>query len=79
MAKNTAIYSVAKTIKKLHIHYYLHLIYKENFYHDKQREMDEIFDEYHLSLLKYIDYPELIEEWKRNIDAAAYNFFLTEN
>ena len=72
MAKNTEISSVANTINKLHIYYDLYLIYKQKFYHDKQEKMYEIFDEYHINLLKYIDHPTLIQEWKRNLDAAAY-------
>ena len=34
--------------------------------------MDKLFDEYHIPLLKDIDHPELIQEWKRNLDATAY-------
>ena len=35
MAKKTVIYSVEKTMKKLHIQSDLHLIPKKNLYHDK--------------------------------------------
>ena len=72
MAKTTAISSVSKTINKLHIQSNLHLIYKQNFCHDKQDEIDEIFNKYHIPLLNNIDHPALIEEWKQNIDATAY-------
>ena len=34
--------------------------------------MGALFDEYHIPLLKYMDHPALIEEWKRNIDATDY-------
>ena len=61
MAKNIEISSVANTIKKLHIQSDLHFIHKKNLYHDKQYEMDEIFDEYHVPLLKVIYHPALIE------------------
>ena len=37
MAKNTAIYSVANTIKKLHIQKNMHLIYKQDFYKDENK------------------------------------------
>ena len=37
MAKNKAIYAVANTIKKLHIQKNMHLIYKQDFYKDKQK------------------------------------------
>ena len=64
MAKNTAISSVANTIKKLHIQYNLHLTYKKNFYNDKQKEIDELFDKYHMPLINNLDHPALIEEQK---------------
>ena len=44
---------------------------QKKLYHDKEREIDNIFDEYHLPWLKYIDNPALIQEQKRNIDNAA--------
>ena len=34
--------------------------------------MDELFDQYHITLLKNIDHPELIQERKQNIDATAH-------
>ena len=37
--------------------------------------MDKCFDEYQLPLLKYIDHTTLIQEWKLNLDAAAYGIF----
>ena len=72
MAKNKAIYSVANNTKKLHIQFDLNFIYKQNFYHDKQNEIDILFDEYNVPLLDDLDHPALIEEWKQNLDAAFY-------
>ena len=43
IAKNTAISSVANTINKLHIQSDMHLIHKQNLYHDKQDEIDTLF------------------------------------
>ena len=43
MAKNTAISSIANTIKKLHIQNNMHLIYKQDLYKDKQEEIYEHF------------------------------------
>ena len=54
-------YSVANITKKLHIHYNLHTGYKHNFYNDIRENFDELFDQYHLPLLKYIDHPALIQ------------------
>ena len=44
MTKITAISSVENTINKSHIQYDLHLIYKKNFSHDKESEMNNCFD-----------------------------------
>ena len=45
MKKNKAISSVANTIKKLHIQKNMHLINKQGFYKDKQKEIYDIFIE----------------------------------
>ena len=69
----TEISSLKNTIKKLQILSTLHSIYQKNFCHDKQDIIVEIFFyQYYLPLLKYIDHPALIQEWKQNIDSAAY-------
>ena len=34
--------------------------------------MNNIFSKYVEPLLNYINHPELLQEWKPNIDAAAY-------
>ena len=44
MVKKAAISSVTNTIIKLHIQSDLNLIYKQNFYNDKQKGIYEIFD-----------------------------------
>ena len=61
MAKNTAIYSVTNTINKLYIQSDLILIFKQNFYNYKQKEIHELF-EYHVALIYDLDHPTLIEE-----------------
>ena len=48
-------------MKKFHIHYDLYIIYKQNFYHDMQDEIDTIFGEYHVPLLEDFDHPVLIK------------------
>ena len=52
MAKNTAIYSVENTINKLHTQSDFYFIYKQDFYYDKQDEINELLGEYHVLLLK---------------------------
>ena len=59
MACTTEISSVSNTINKLHIHYPLHYLYQQNLYHNKQENIDELFYQYHIPLLKYIDHPKL--------------------
>ena len=78
IAKNEAISSVANTVQKLHIQSDLHLIYKQNFYHDKQNEIYNLFIEYHVPLFDDLDHPSLIKEWGGNIDAAAYKKILNK-
>ena len=45
MAKNTAVLSVANSIKKFHIQSNLNFIYKQNFHQHKQDEIYELFYE----------------------------------
>ena len=57
----TEIYYAAKTIKKLHIQSDLNSGYIHKFYHDKKGHFIEMFYQYHLPILKYIDCPALIQ------------------
>ena len=72
MAKNKAIYSVANTIKKLHIQKIMHLIYKQELYKNKQKEIDEHLIYYLVTIMGDLDHPALIEEWIQNIDADPF-------
>ena len=72
------IYYVAKTIKKFHILSNFHYVYQNNFYHYKQKEIDELFGEYHLPLFKDIYHPELIQELKQNYNASAHEKHLNQ-
>ena len=79
MKKNTAIYSVANIINKLNTQSDLHLIYQQYLYTDKQNGINDIFIEYNFPVMEYPDHPELIEEWKQNLDAAFYELFLNQD
>ena len=68
----TEISSIVNTIKKLQSSVPFVFFCQQKLYHDKQDIMDEMFYQYHLPLLKYIDRPELITERKQNIDYDAY-------
>ena len=59
--KKKAIYPVANTIKKLHIQKNIHLIYKQDFYKYKKKEIDENFIEYLVIIMDDLDHIELIE------------------
>ena len=45
MDKNKSISAVENNIKKLHIQKNMHLIYKQDFYKDEQKEIDKLFIE----------------------------------
>ena len=45
--------------------------YIHNFYNDEQDIIDDIFCQNIKALLKDIDHPAFIQEWKQNIDAAT--------
>ena len=62
----------------MHIQSNLIFIYKQTFYYNKHDEIDTLFYEYHVPLLKDLDHPALHEEWKRNLDAASYASFLNK-
>ena len=71
MVKKKSISAVANTIKQLHIQKDMHMIYKQGLYKNKQKEIDDLFPEYLVSVMADLDYPALVEEWKQNPDTAA--------
>ena len=50
----------------------MHLIYKQEFYKEKQKEIYDLFIEQLVPIMDDTDHPELIWEWKQNLDAYAY-------
>ena len=62
----------SKHHQTLHIQKNMHLVYKQDLYKDKQKEIDELFIEYLFPIMDDIGHLELIEEWKQNLDSAAY-------
>ena len=50
----------------------MHLIYKQDNYEDKLKEIYDLFIDYIVPIIEDLDHPALIEEFKQNIDAAAY-------
>ena len=52
------------------------MIYKEDLYKNKDKEIHESFIEYLVTNLVDLDHPAFIEEWKQNLDTAAYKKIL---
>ena len=72
MTWTTAITSISNTLKKLLLHSYLHLSYIQIIYNGKEEIINNIFSAYVEPLLNHVNRPALVQEWKLNIDAAAY-------
>ena len=68
----TTIPSISNTLKKLLLQISLHYSYIQTKYNDKEESTNNIFSTYVEPLLNDINNPELIQEWKLNLDAAAY-------
>ena len=60
MVKNEAISAVSNTVKQLHIHKNMHVIYKQDFYKTGEKEGDN-FLEYLVTVMEYIEHPALVE------------------
>ena len=67
MAKNKEISPVANTIKKLHIQKNIHLIYKQENYKYKQKEIYDLFIEYLFPIMEDLDQLALTEERKKKL------------
>ena len=50
----------------------MNLIYKQDFYKNKTKKIDNLFLKYLVTIMDNLDNPALIEERKQNIDAAIY-------
>ena len=62
MEKNKAISAVENATKTLHIQKNMHLIYKQDYYEDKLKEIDDIFIEYLAPIMENLDRLDLIEK-----------------
>ena len=61
MGKKQSISAVANTIKTLHIVKDMHIICKQDFYNNKDTEIDDLFLKYLVTIINDIDHPALIE------------------
>ena len=72
MTCNTTISFISNTLKKLLLQSYLHSSYIQTIYNGKSESINNIFSTYFEPLLNHINHPELVQEWKLNIDDTAY-------
>ena len=61
MVKSKAISTIVNTIKKLHIQRDMHIIYKQDFYMNKQKEMEYLFLGHLFPVIDDLEHPALIE------------------
>ena len=57
----------------------LHYSYIQIEFNDKNKLIINIFSAYVETLLKYINHNPLLQEWKLNLDAAAYEINIDAN
>ena len=72
MTYATAITSISNTLKNLLLHYNLYSSYNQTKYIGEDEIIHNIFSTYVEPLLNYINHPALVQEWKLNLDAPAY-------
>ena len=72
MTFTTAIPSISNTLNKLLLQYYLYSSYNQAKYIGKDEIIHNIFSTYVEPLLNYINHPELVQEWKLNLDAPVF-------
>ena len=68
----TTIPSTSNTLKNLLFNSNYHSSYTNQEFNDKREEMITIFSTYVTPQIKEIHHPELLQEWKLNLDAAEY-------
>ena len=64
--------STSNTQNNLAVNKSFHYSYIRKEFNDKKDIIINIFSAYVEPLLKYINHPELLQEWKLNLDAAEY-------
>ena len=68
----TTIISTSNTLKNLFISSYYHESYSTEKFNTEKEVMSRLLSTYVTPKIKEIYYPEIIQEWKLNIDAAEY-------
>ena len=72
MLCKTTIISTPNTLKNLVISSYYHLSYSTEKFNTEKEETRRLFSTYVTPQIKEINHPEIIQEWKLNIDDAEY-------
>ena len=72
MTCNSKIVSISNTLKKLWLQSSLNDSYIQTKYNGEEEIINNIFSAYVGPLLKDTNNPALIQEWKLNLDDAAY-------
>ena len=73
----TTITSTSNTLKNLYISKDYHSSYSTDNFNNKKEVMDRLFSTHVTQQIKEIYYPEIIQEWKLNIDATEYEKNMT--
>ena len=71
--------STSNTLKTLVLNKSLHSPYIQILFNDKKKIIINIFIAYVVPLQKYIIHPALLQEWKINLDVAAYQQYIDAN
>ena len=75
----TTITSTSNTLKNLVINSNYHSSYSTEEFNTKKEKMSNLFSTYVTPQIKEINHPEILKEWKLNIDAAEYERNMAEN
>ena len=79
MIFSTTITSTTNTLKNLLVNASSHSYYTPKQLNDKNEEIINIFSTYVAPKIKEIYHPELLQEWRLNIDAAEYEQYIDAN
>ena len=64
--------SISNTLKNFMVNKSFHYSYIQREFNDRMKIIITIFSVYVVTLLKYINHPAFLQEWKLNLDSAAH-------
>ena len=73
----TTITSTSDTLNNLYISKDYHSFYSTDNFNNQKEAMDRLFSTYVTPQIKEIHYPEILQEWKLNINDAEYEKNMT--